>query len=194
MTKLLILDMDGTIRVNGSADFDNLELTSGFINSPKDQKLIPSAIAAIKEFKSKGFTIIGASNQGGVAAGKKSLEDCHLEQGYTLKLLNEEEADIDRIYFCPDYEGAKIHEVYGFVDDRFGDFDFCYYEVDNSTADKYRGLYRKPNAGMLNYAIDLWNPTGIIFVGDRDSDEQAAKAANVQFIHAHEWRSSYWIA
>ncbi len=50
MTKLLILDMDGTIRVNGAADFDNLELTSGFINSPKDQKLIPPAIAAMKEF------------------------------------------------------------------------------------------------------------------------------------------------
>ncbi len=188
MTKLLILDMDGTIRVNGAADFDNLELTSGFINSPRDQKLIPSAIAAMKQFKSKGFTIIGASNQGGVAAGKKSLDDCIAEQAYTIELAYEADIEIAEILFCPDYEGKICMSVDGSKD---GHWDY---------SERYKDCapFRKPSGGMIDVGmflyIDPFEYSEVIFVGDRDEDEQAAKAANVQFIHAAEWRTSYFIA
>ena len=196
MTKLLILDMDGTIRVNKAADFDNLELTSGFINSPRDQKLIPSAIAAINQAKRQGFSIVGASNQGGVAKGHKSLEDCYKEQAHTLELLHDECAAIDRIYFCPDYEGQECHEVYWFIDRRFPREQQCFDSCFGNFAEDspFKGQFRKPNAGMLLHAISVYQATEVIFVGDRDIDEQAAKNANVQFIWADEWRSSYWIA
>ncbi len=194
MTKLLVLDMDGTIRVNGGADFDNLELTSGFINSPRDQKLIPSAIAAMKRFISKGFTIIGASNQGGVAAGKKSLEDCIKEQAYTLELACESDVKIAEILFCPDYEGKICYGVDGWNEgDKF--FSSC-----RNYSERYKDCspFRKPSGGMIEVAmflyLDPFTENEVIFVGDRDEDEEAAKAANVQFIHAVEWRSSYFIA
>jgi len=188
MTKLLILDMDGTIRVNGAADFDNLEFGCGFIQSPRDQKLIPSAIAAMKQFKSKGFTIIGASNQGGVAAGKKSLDDCIAEQAYTIELAYEADVEIHEILFCPDYEGQICLGVDGSKDGHW------------NYSDKYKDCapFRKPSGGMIEVGRFLYEDpfdlNEIIFVGDRTEDEQAAKAANVQFIHATEWRSSHWIA
>ena len=181
MNKLLILDMDGTIRVNGAADFDNLKLTSGFINSPRDQKLIPSAIAAINQAKRQGFSIVGASNQGGVAAGKKSLDDCIAEQEHTLQLLYEADAEIFGIMFCPDYEGNDCY-----LSDQF--------LTDKISQPEYKGLYRKPNAGMILHAIDVYQATEVIFVGDRPEDEQAAKNANVQFIWADKWRSSYMMS
>ena len=219
--------MDGTVRVNSDADFDNLEITSGFIQSPRDQKLIPSAIAAINQAKLQGFSIVGASNQGGVAKGHKSLEDCYKEQAYTLELLHNECAAIDRIYFCPDYEGQECHEVYWFTDRRFNDdsqhFDCCFGNFAEDSPFKgqfrkpnagmilhaidaykkatkviffaedspFKGQFRKPNAGMIFHAIDAYQATEVIFVGDRPEDREAAKNANVRFIDAVEWRSTY---
>ena len=173
MTKLLILGMDGTVRepISGSK----------FINSPRDQKLIPEAIAAIKGFTRKGYMVIGASNQGGVAAGNKSLDDCIAEQEYTLGLLYEADAGIFGILFCPDYEGNICY-----LADQFAS--------DEVSQPEFKGLYRKPNAGMLMQAIAVYQASEAIFVGDRDEDRRAAIHANIQFIDAVKWRSSYWIA
>lgn len=181
MAKVLILDMDGTIR-------HPISNPDGFILHPKDQVLFEGAIAAMKQFIRKGFTIIGASNQAGVAAGKKSLEDCIAEQAYTLELAYEADVEIAEILFCPDYEGNICLSVDGSK------------IAHNDYSEQYKDCapFRKPSGGMIKVARFLHeNPfedNEIIFVGDRAEDEQAAKAANVQFIHATEWRSSHWIA
>lgn len=181
VTKLLILDMDGTVR-------HPISNADGFILHPKDQILYPDAIAAMKEFIRKGFTIIGASNQGGVAAGKKSLDDCIAEQAYTLELAYEADVEIAEILFCPDYEGQICLSVDGSKIPH------------NDYSEQYKDCapFRKPSCGMIEVARFLYehpfDDNEVIFVGDRDIDEQAAKNANVQFIHAREWRSSYWIA
>ena len=179
MTKLLILDMDGTVR-------HPISNPDGFILHPKDQVLFDGAIAAMKQFKSKGFTIIGASNQGGVAAGKKSLEDCIAEQEHTISLACKADVMIHEILFCPDYEGKICYGATShLLNDYSNRFDDC-------------GSFRKPSGGMIEVARFLYahpfDEKEIIFVGDRPEDEQAAKTANVQFIHAVEWRSSHWIA
>lgn len=184
MTKLLILDMDGTIR-------HPISNPDGFILHPKDQALFPDAIAAMKQFKSKGFTIIGASNQGGVAAGKKSLDECIAEQAYTLELAYEADVAIDEILFCPDYEGQICLSVGGWMEENFISSSRDYSQFSDFAP------FRKPSAGMINLAMHLYHhfdDKEIVFVGDRAEDEQAAKNANVQFIHATEWRSSYFIA
>ena len=181
MAKLLILDMDGTVRHPKSNP-------DGFILHSKDQLLFEGAIATMKQFKSKGFTIIGASNQGGVAAGKKSIEDCIKEQAYTLELAYEADAEIAEILFCPDYEGKICLSVNGSEiphNDYSDRFDDC-------------GSFRKPSSGMIELAIYLYldslGENEVVFVGDRPEDEQAAQAANVQFIHAVGWRASHFIA
>ncbi len=92
-TKLLMLDLDGTVRCPKSR--------AKFISDPLDQEIIPEAQLVIAHYKSQGWLIVGATNQGGVAAGHKQLEDAITEQYQTLRLCPE----LTCIYFCPDFQG-----------------------------------------------------------------------------------------
>ncbi|YAF99498.1 MAG: hypothetical protein AB3A66_29745 (plasmid) [Nodularia sp. CChRGM 3473] len=69
MTKILFLDLDGTVRRTKSG--------KTFINTPLDQEIIPGVTEAISHYSD--HYLIGITNQGGVAAGKKSLEDAIAE-------------------------------------------------------------------------------------------------------------------
>jgi D-glycero-D-manno-heptose 1,7-bisphosphate phosphatase len=91
---LLLVDLDGTIR----------EPLSGqqYFQHPKDQRIIAGADVAIRAYKDD-WIIVGITNQGGVAAGYKSIQECIKEQQYTLELFPE----LREIYFCPDFEGKK---------------------------------------------------------------------------------------
>jgi D-glycero-D-manno-heptose 1,7-bisphosphate phosphatase len=155
--------------------------------------LFPDAIATMKQFKSKSFTIIGASNQGGVGKGHKSLENCIAEQAYTLELAYEADVAINEILFCPDYEGKTCLGVDGWMEENF-----ISSSRDYSEQYKDCSSFRKPSGGMIELARflyeDPFDKNEIIFVGDRTEDEQAARAANVQFISADKWREQFWIA
>lgn len=59
MSKLLMLDCDGTIRRSKSG--------ATFINDPLDQEIIPEAADAIAHYHNQGWVIVGITNQGGVA-------------------------------------------------------------------------------------------------------------------------------
>ena len=167
--KVFFFDLDGTLR----------ETVSGvtFINDPKDQKPIAGASKALSYYKSKGFTCIGVTNQGGVAAGKKSFADALEEQQITLTLFPE----LDAIYFCPDFQGNSCW----FVSRN------NYHEVDSI---HLKGSFRKPGDGMLQYSfsqfadVDL-NETWM--VGDRPEDLECAKAAKVNFIWAPIMRDKF---
>jgi D-glycero-D-manno-heptose 1,7-bisphosphate phosphatase len=73
---LLLIDMDGTLR----------ELLSGqqYFPNPKDQRIIEGAQIAIRAYKDD-WIIAGITNQGGVAAGHKSMQDCIKEPQALLK-------------------------------------------------------------------------------------------------------------
>ena len=76
---LLLIDMDGTLR----------EPLSGqqYFQHPKDQRIIEGAQIAIRAYKDD-WIIAGITNQGGVAAGHKSMQECITEQQYTLELYH----------------------------------------------------------------------------------------------------------
>jgi D-glycero-D-manno-heptose 1,7-bisphosphate phosphatase len=168
MTKILLVDCDGTIRQPKSK--------AKFINKPSDQEPIPGAVEAINHYHSKGWLIVGITNQAGVAAGHKSLKDCIEEQQYTLRLFPQ----LKGIYFCPDYEG-----------------DICYFVDENNYRQCPKWLpniyFRKPSCGMLLKALIDFN--GDInqawMVGDRPEDEQAAAAAGINFMWADIWRERW---
>ena len=65
MTKLLMLDLDGTIRQCKSNPGE-------FINDPLDQKLIPGVTKAIARYSD--WEIVGITNQSGVASGGRYSE------------------------------------------------------------------------------------------------------------------------
>jgi D-glycero-D-manno-heptose 1,7-bisphosphate phosphatase len=162
--KILFVDLDGTIRVPKSG--------SKFIQNPDDQSLIPGVAPAIAKFSN--YEIIGITNQGGVAAGYKSLEDCISEQMRTMELL----PAIKEINFCIDFAGKTAYRL---------------------TNQKSLILlpegpnYRKPGPGLLLAYLELFPlfPDYAIMVGDREEDRQAAYAAGIDFMWAEIFLKNY---
>lgn len=105
----------------------------------------------------------------------KTIEDAIEEMRYCLELLPQ----VRCAYFCPDLEGQKCVMASRFT----------MLEVGAG----YSGWnYRKPKSGMILFAqcdlLDFEKGSPILFVGDRPEDQQAAEAANVQFMWAEDWR------
>ncbi len=154
---LLLVDMDGTLR----------EPLSGhqYFQQPKDQRIIAGVEIAIRAYKDD-WIIVGLSNQGGVAAGHKSIQECIKEQQYTLELFPQ----LKEIYFCPDFEGTKCFRV-------------THHNVHNHSKTKWSGQYRKPRSGMLQLAMVRHKHTwqNSLYVGDRIEDEEAAQRAGISF-------------
>lgn len=172
--KLLMLDLDGTVRRCKSDP-------KGFINEATDQELIEGAAEAVARYAADGWKIIGITNQGGVAAGHKSMEAAIAEQNYTLQLCSE----LAAIIFCPDFEGETRVDLI-----RPGVLAINPSFNPNQTHESLKGTYRKPNPGMLLWTM-AWlgvDKADTLYVGDRLEDEQAAAAAEVEFLWAQEWR------
>lgn len=167
---LLLVDLDGTIR----------EPLSGqqYFQHPKDQQIIAGADVAIRAYKDD-WIVVGISNQGGVAAWYKSIQECIKEQQYTLELFPE----LREIYFCPDFEGRKCFRV-------------TRHNVHNYSKTKWSGHYRKPGAGMLQLAMVRHQhiSENTRYVGDRPEDEAAARRAGVQFQWAADWIEQHQVA
>ncbi len=160
---LLLVDMDGTLR----------EPLSGhqYFQHTKDQRIIAGVQTAISAYKDN-WIIVGITNQGGVAAGHKSIQECIKQQQYTLELLPQ----LKEIYFCPDFEGRKCFRV-------------TPHNVHNHSKTKWSGQYRKPRPGMLQLAMARYKHTqnNSLYVGDRPEDEEAAQRAGVSFQWAKDW-------
>lgn len=170
MTKLLLLDLDGCIR----------EPLSGkkFIQYPRDQKVIKGADRAIAYHHQEGYQILGISNQGGVAAQKKSFTDCVEEQRYTLHLFPQ----MVQICFCPDFEGKECWVVNQVSPVPLSASSFGYEGAE----------FRKPGAGMLKFAMWQYSaiPQDCFYVGDREEDALAADAAGIMFFWPETWRDA----
>lgn len=149
--------MDGTLP----------ELLSGqqYFQHPKDPRIFVGAEIAIGAYKDD-WIIANITNQGGVAAGHKSTQECLQEQQYRLELFPE----LREIYFSPDFEGKKCFRVTG-------------HNVYNQIKTKWSRKYRKPRAGMLQLAMvrHKYSPQNSLYVGDRPEEEQGAQGAGVPF-------------
>lgn len=175
MTDILILDMDGTVRIKKGGTPGDIK--AGFISHPEDQEIIPGATKAIEVYAKEGWLIVGCSNQGGVAAGHKTIEECIDEQLQTLILV----PDLHQICFCPDYEGEKMGIVYRDAYCPIIGRDFIF------LGDKILSPFRKPNTGMIDYVRLTYKCDRLLFVGGRPEDEQAAEEAGIDFQWAKDW-------
>lgn len=178
--KLLIVDCDGTIR----------ETKSGkkFISIPEDQKKIEGASEKIDKHVAEGWLIYGLSNQGGVAAGYKSLESAIEEQQYTLKLFPQVEA----IFFCPDYEGQNLYKC---EKNTYLHYDRAYPQRYPAQMTGYKfDSFRKPGTGGIDFVIAYAElitkkrSSEVLLVGDRTEDFEAASAAQIDFQWSKFWR------
>jgi D-glycero-D-manno-heptose 1,7-bisphosphate phosphatase len=172
VSKIIFFDLDGTLRQTKSG--------KTFINEPEDQQPIEGTQKALSYYQEKGFLLIGITNQGGVAAGHKSLESAIEEQRITLKLFPQ----LSEIFFCTNYSGESCWQL----SDGNVPLDFSAPCAGNGTAISCR----KPGHGMLLVAArplaelkDCW------MIGDRPEDQQCAEAAGVKFVWASVMHSKF---
>ncbi len=150
MNKAVFLDRDGVITKEPpyyAHRIDQLEL-------------IPKSAEAIRLLNESGFKVIVVSNQSGVARGYYQEKDIEIYNMSMQKKLEEKNAYIDAIYYCPHYSEATIEA----------------YKIDCDC--------RKPKPGMLTQAEkDLNLNLKLSFlIGDKISDIEAGYRAGCKTI------------
>ena len=95
MNRAVFLDRDGTV---------NEEV--GYLRSLDLLKLIPGAAAAIGRLNRAGYKVVLVTNQSGVARGyfPESLVDA--AHDLLTRMLKQEEAFFDAVYYCPHHPTA----------------------------------------------------------------------------------------
>jgi D-glycero-D-manno-heptose 1,7-bisphosphate phosphatase len=133
-----------------------------FRKSANDWKWLPRRLQRIHSLIDSGIIVAIATNQGGVAFGYMKSQDI---QDELTRMCIEARVYPDRLYVCYSHPKASLDQ----------------YREDSDR--------RKPGPGMLWEAMNDADilPEDTLMVGDRDEDEQAAKAAGVDFIHADEY-------
>ena len=86
----VFLDRDGTINEE-----------KNFISKPEEVILIPKSANAIRELNKLGLKVFVISNQSGIARGYFTEHDLHKINERLIRLLSEENAYVDKIYYCP---------------------------------------------------------------------------------------------
>lgn len=185
--KLAVLDKDGTLTTTKSGNT--------FVQNPTDQILLPGAVEGCRRLIDAGYVLAIASNQGGVAAGHKTLEQAEDEMSYCLHLLQNSDIRIEIGTLCPDFEGNQCIVV------RWdASFDYIRDSIAGKDNKDSIGTFRKPQAGMLKAIFSMLQPRKLKLedcwmIGDREEDRLAAAAAGFNFLDADEWRkgASPWI-
>jgi D-glycero-D-manno-heptose 1,7-bisphosphate phosphatase len=149
MNPAVFLDRDGTL---------NEEV--GYVNHLARLHLIPGAAAAVRLINQSGFKAVVVTNQSGVARGYFPESLVWEVHEVIERRLREEEAYLDRIYYCPHLPRGAVKP----------------YNVECEC--------RKPKDGMLRQAakelgIDLGRS---YVVGDRLKDVEFAQRAGLKGI------------
>jgi D-glycero-D-manno-heptose 1,7-bisphosphate phosphatase len=95
MNRAVFLDRDGTV---------NEEV--GYLSDLKQLRLIPGAGPAIKRLNKAGLKVVLVTNQSGIARGYFSESFVRETHELLKRLLGEEGARIDGIYYCPHHPKA----------------------------------------------------------------------------------------
>lgn len=89
--KFIILDRDGVI----NQDSDD------FVKSPEEFIPIEGSLEAIAKLKQAGYKVVIATNQSGIARGLYDLDTLHRMHDKLARLLQNEGAHLDGIFYCP---------------------------------------------------------------------------------------------
>ena len=139
-----------------------LNIDHGYTHSPDQWEWVPGAMDAIKAANDAGIAVVVVTNQAGVARGYYDEPDIWRLHHHIQQQLNLRGAFIDEFYYSPDHPDAVV--------------------------DSYRAatpLGRKPSPAMLSRAIRQLhlNRERAIFVGDQQSDMDAAAALGIPGLH-----------
>ena len=185
--KRVFLDKDGTLVKTISGET--------FVQSPEDQELIEGVSERLLQMEANGWSFSIVTNQGGVAAGHKSLVDAFDEIRYCISLLP---VQVDEAFLCPDFEGNRCFMVdstgssYPMIQAEYDDNDRFYYRLTvdgvepSGVIGKCRKSDKRDGAGMLRLAARHGGDR-FLMIGDRPEDKKAAEDFGCQFIDASDW-------
>jgi len=124
-----------------------------YIKSPEEWIPLPGSLEAISLLCARGYKVAVVSNQAGVKKGKLSAENLQKITEKMKESVREKQGDLHQIYYC-------LH------------------------LPEENCLCRKPQPGMLLAAAEYFRLPleQAFFVGDRDSDVQAAQASGAQAV------------
>lgn len=145
----VFLDRDGTV---------NEEIN--YLNKVEQLKLIDGAAEGIRVLREAGYKVVIVTNQAAIARGYLAEQDLPLIHAALEKMLAEQGAAVDAIYYCPHHPTAGVG------------------------AYKIECECRKPKPGMLLRAaadldLDLANS---FVIGDKLSDLGAGEAVGCRTI------------
>jgi heptosyltransferase-2 len=86
----IFLDRDGTLNED-----------PGYLKSASDLKLLPGVATALARLKAAGARLVVITNQSGVGRGFLTLKDLEAIHARLEGLLEQRDAALDAIYFCP---------------------------------------------------------------------------------------------
>ncbi|MCJ8209857.1 HAD family hydrolase [Mucilaginibacter sp. RS28] len=143
--KAVFLDRDGVL---------NKEM-GDYVCKIEDFHVLPHNFEVLKELQERGYLLIVATNQGGIAKGWYSEEQLAGMHAHLKALYKENGVEFTDIFYCPHHPNFT------------GDCD-C----------------RKPKPGLLLKAIAQYDidPSKSYFIGDRERDVEAGTAAGVKGI------------
>ena len=133
----VFLDRDGTL---------NEEV--GHLHRIEDFCWIPGAREAVRSINRSGLLAIVVTNQAGIARGYYDEDSVHRLHAYMQATLQEVDAHLDALYYCP-FHPEAVRSIY-----------------------RRHSAYRKPGTGMFEQALQEWpvDPAASFVIGDRNSD------------------------
>lgn len=88
--RAVFLDRDGTVIED-----------AGYLRDPAAVRLIAGAAPAIRQLNERGWIVVVATNQSGIARGLLTPDEYHATERRLDELLALERARLDAHYFCP---------------------------------------------------------------------------------------------
>ncbi|OGG72690.1 hypothetical protein A3A38_00255 [Candidatus Kaiserbacteria bacterium RIFCSPLOWO2_01_FULL_53_17] len=124
-----------------------------YVTRIEEFEFLPQTFDTLRRLKDAGYDFYVITNQAGVARGQATHDQMNTLHEYLATEFEREGLVLHGVYMCP-------HQ----------DEDDC--------------LCRKPKPGLLLQAMQEHelDPADVVFVGDRETDMQAAKAAGVRGI------------
>ena len=135
-----------------------INIDHGYVSNPKDFEFISDVFDVCRWFQSQGFLIVIVTNQSGIGRGYYDEAAFNRLTDWMINEFNKQEVVISDVQFCPHHPSKALDK----------------YKMDCEC--------RKPQPGMLLAAANKLNidVSQSIMVGDKGSDMQAARSANVQ--------------
>ncbi|MBN8702632.1 MAG: HAD family hydrolase [Bacteroidetes bacterium] len=129
---------------------------NGYTTSLSEFKILPDVLLNLKKWQELGYLLFIISNQGGISKGLFTQQE--LEKMHTFFLDESKKA------------GVSISEIY-----------YCMHHPQSNSG---KCICRKPDSVMLEKAIARFSidPKQSYFIGDKDTDMQAAQKAGIKGI------------